>query len=64
MKLVKHINSASAALQDSGLPVVTQEIVKLRASQGLPARPVRVTSGGPGGADWLGACARVRARAS
>ncbi len=33
MKVVKHINSAAAVLQDSGLPTATQELVKLRASQ-------------------------------
>ena len=33
MKFVKHINSAAAALQGAGLPTVTQELVKLRASQ-------------------------------
>ena len=33
MKMVKHINAAAAALQDSGLPTATQELVKLRASQ-------------------------------
>jgi AhpD family alkylhydroperoxidase len=32
-KLVRHINSASAALHDSALPAATQELVKLRASQ-------------------------------
>jgi AhpD family alkylhydroperoxidase len=32
-KLVKHINSASAVLHESGLPTATQELVKLRASQ-------------------------------
>jgi AhpD family alkylhydroperoxidase len=33
MKLIKHINSAGAALHDSALPAATQELVKLRASQ-------------------------------
>ena len=33
MKLVKHINSAAAALHSAGLPAATQELVKLRASQ-------------------------------
>lgn len=33
MKVVKHINSASKALDESGLPAATQELVKLRASQ-------------------------------
>ena len=33
LKLVKHLNAAAAALRDSGLPVATQELVKLRASQ-------------------------------
>jgi AhpD family alkylhydroperoxidase len=33
MKLVKHINAASAVLRDSALPAATQELVKLRASQ-------------------------------
>jgi AhpD family alkylhydroperoxidase len=33
MKMVKHINAASALLPDSGLPSATQELVKLRASQ-------------------------------
>jgi len=33
MKIVKHINAASAVLHDSGLPTATQELVKLRASQ-------------------------------
>jgi AhpD family alkylhydroperoxidase len=33
MKLVKHINSATAVLHDSPLPAATQELVKLRASQ-------------------------------
>ena len=32
-KFIKHINSAGAALHGSGLPTVTQELVKLRASQ-------------------------------
>ena len=32
MKVVKHINSASAVVHDS-LPVTTQELMKLRASQ-------------------------------
>ena len=33
LKIVKHINSAGAALHDSALPAATQELVKLRASQ-------------------------------
>jgi AhpD family alkylhydroperoxidase len=33
LKLVKHINSAGAALHNSALPAATQELVKLRASQ-------------------------------
>ncbi len=33
MKLIKHINSAGALLNNSTLPVATQELVKLRASQ-------------------------------
>ena len=33
MKLVRHFNSAGAALHDSTLPAATQELVKLRASQ-------------------------------
>ena len=33
LKVVKHINSAGAVLHDSALPVATQELVKLRASQ-------------------------------
>jgi AhpD family alkylhydroperoxidase len=33
LKVVKHINSAGAALHDSALPAATQELVKLRASQ-------------------------------
>jgi AhpD family alkylhydroperoxidase len=33
MKLVRHINAAWAVLHASGLPVSTQELVKLRASQ-------------------------------
>ena len=33
MKLIKHINSAGAILHGSTLPVATQELVKLRASQ-------------------------------
>jgi AhpD family alkylhydroperoxidase len=33
MRFVKHINSAAATLQGSGLPTATQELVKLRASQ-------------------------------
>jgi AhpD family alkylhydroperoxidase len=32
-KFIKHINAASAAVHDSGLPAATQELVKLRASQ-------------------------------
>jgi AhpD family alkylhydroperoxidase len=32
-KLIKHINSASAAVTASTLPATTQELVKLRASQ-------------------------------
>jgi AhpD family alkylhydroperoxidase len=32
-KFIKHINAASAAVRDSGLPAATQELVKLRASQ-------------------------------
>ena len=32
-KVLKHINSASKALSESGLPQATQELVKLRASQ-------------------------------
>jgi AhpD family alkylhydroperoxidase len=33
MKLIKHINSAGVLLHNSMLPVATQELVKLRASQ-------------------------------
>ncbi|MBO0774771.1 MAG: carboxymuconolactone decarboxylase family protein, partial [Actinobacteria bacterium] len=33
LKLVKHINAATAVLHDSPLPAATQELVKLRASQ-------------------------------
>jgi AhpD family alkylhydroperoxidase len=33
MKVAKYINSASRVLHESGLPVATQELVKLRASQ-------------------------------
>jgi AhpD family alkylhydroperoxidase len=33
MKVVKHINGASAVLRDSTLPAATQELMKLRASQ-------------------------------
>ncbi len=33
MKFVKHINSASAFVSNSDVPVATQELVKLRASQ-------------------------------
>jgi AhpD family alkylhydroperoxidase len=33
MKIVKHVNAASAVLHDSSLPAATQELVKLRASQ-------------------------------
>ncbi|MEU9354228.1 carboxymuconolactone decarboxylase family protein [Streptomyces griseoloalbus] len=32
-KVLKHINSAGRAVTDSGLPAVTQELVKIRASQ-------------------------------
>lgn len=32
-KLVKHLVAANAALSDSGLPLTTQELVKIRASQ-------------------------------
>ena len=32
-KFIKHINAASAAVHDSGLPAAAQELVKLRASQ-------------------------------
>ena len=32
-KVLKHINSASKAVTDSGLPHATQELVKIRASQ-------------------------------
>jgi AhpD family alkylhydroperoxidase len=32
-KFAKHINSAGAAVTDSGLPAATQELVKIRASQ-------------------------------
>ncbi|MFD5496631.1 carboxymuconolactone decarboxylase family protein [Streptomyces sp. NPDC058442] len=32
-KVLKHINSASKAVSDSGLPHATQELVKIRASQ-------------------------------
>ncbi|MGM1077470.1 carboxymuconolactone decarboxylase family protein [Streptomyces sp. H28] len=32
-KVLKHINSAGRALSDSGLPMATQELVKIRASQ-------------------------------
>ncbi|MBZ9639812.1 carboxymuconolactone decarboxylase family protein [Streptomyces sp. PSKA30] len=32
-KVLKHINSASKVLSDSGLPAATQELVKIRASQ-------------------------------
>ncbi|MER7717305.1 carboxymuconolactone decarboxylase family protein [Streptomyces flaveolus] len=32
-KLLRHINSAGKVLTDSGLPVATQELVKIRASQ-------------------------------
>jgi AhpD family alkylhydroperoxidase len=33
MKVAKYINSANKVLHESGLPVATQELVKLRASQ-------------------------------
>jgi AhpD family alkylhydroperoxidase len=33
MKVIKHLNSAGAALHDTALPAATQELVKLRASQ-------------------------------
>jgi AhpD family alkylhydroperoxidase len=33
MKAMKHVNAAGLALHDSDLPVLTQELVKLRASQ-------------------------------
>jgi AhpD family alkylhydroperoxidase len=33
MKLIKVLNGATAALEGSGLPAATQELVKLRASQ-------------------------------
>jgi AhpD family alkylhydroperoxidase len=33
MKVVKHLNSAGAALHATALPAATQELVKLRASQ-------------------------------
>ena len=33
MKVTKYINSANRVLHESGLPVATQELVKLRASQ-------------------------------
>ena len=33
LKVVRHINGAWAVLHDSALPAVTQELVKLRASQ-------------------------------
>ncbi|MEV1082457.1 carboxymuconolactone decarboxylase family protein [Streptomyces sp. NPDC050211] len=32
-KVLKHINSASKMVSDSGLPAATQELVKIRASQ-------------------------------
>ncbi|MGC5008590.1 carboxymuconolactone decarboxylase family protein [Streptomyces sp. DT203] len=32
-KVLKHINSAGKAVSDSALPAVTQELVKIRASQ-------------------------------
>jgi AhpD family alkylhydroperoxidase len=32
-KVLKHINSASKVVSDSGLPAATQELVKIRASQ-------------------------------
>jgi AhpD family alkylhydroperoxidase len=33
MKAAKHLNAATAALRESGLPASTQELVRLRASQ-------------------------------
>jgi AhpD family alkylhydroperoxidase len=33
MKVARHINAATAALRDSGLPASTQELMRLRASQ-------------------------------
>jgi hypothetical protein len=33
-KFIKHINAASAAVHDSGLPTATQELVKLRQPAG------------------------------
>jgi hypothetical protein len=33
LKVVKHLNSAGAAVHDSALPAATQELVRLRASQ-------------------------------
>jgi hypothetical protein len=47
MKFVKYINSAEAVLRDSALPAATKELAKLRASRGLPARPVRIAIGPP-----------------
>ncbi|MCZ7456628.1 carboxymuconolactone decarboxylase family protein [Streptomyces sp. WMMC940] len=32
-KVLRHLNSAGRAASDSGLPVLTQELVKIRASQ-------------------------------
>ncbi|MFD9004124.1 carboxymuconolactone decarboxylase family protein [Streptomyces sp. NPDC059582] len=32
-KVLKHINSASKVVSESGLPITTQELVKIRASQ-------------------------------
>jgi AhpD family alkylhydroperoxidase len=33
MKLIKHLVSANKAMADAGLPITTQELVKIRASQ-------------------------------
>jgi AhpD family alkylhydroperoxidase len=33
LKVVRHLNSAEAAVHDSALPAATQELVRLRASQ-------------------------------
>jgi AhpD family alkylhydroperoxidase len=33
MRVIKHLNSAGAALHDSAVPAATQELMKLRASQ-------------------------------
>ena len=33
MKFIKHLNAAAAVFSGSGVPVATQELVKLRASQ-------------------------------